>query len=567
MGKVIIIMAVVFTVIFATVTLTIKSRSNVIPDLLNERMASDNASNLGAYALKYAISRLKKIDNSPKGSDPGDIIDQSTVIAYEGTFEVFSNGFIDNIVWDFVKSDDYSYPDGDTTKEPQQNGNNWGKNRYRWRGGSHALNTTISPFNFSVASVTSMYLPTARSGFGTHGHNGNGNGNNGNGNGNNGNGNGNNGNGNGNTGIGNQGNGKPVGNAGGNSGGNGNGNSGGNGYQHCWAWKYAWGQDGNAPSGSTGAQGDDYRIVQIIADVSWITEGKLYTHQAEAVVELVDGNIQGVIGYWPLDEGSGSTVTDQSDVGNEDGTLKHMRSSAWVDGYDGTALNFDGLNDYVDLGKGVDDDISTAFTVASWVKPDRAFLFDWGLIACSSHQNGRKADWYLRNFVNDVSLPKWSWDRGFFWDPIARYTKYAFGIRTGNNSYSETIVKMDALANPSLDIYDWHYVAGTYNGDYSNSQAEITVQVVGKELKSSKLVSKMNSHGNDNIVAIGGIGPNRRRWFSCLINSLRCFDGTLDEVRLLNRSMPDDELASMAMTTASSSEGGDSSFKIVYWDD
>lgn len=60
MGKVIIIMAVVFTVIFATVTLTIKSRSNVIPDLLTERMASDNASNLGAYALKYAISRLKK---------------------------------------------------------------------------------------------------------------------------------------------------------------------------------------------------------------------------------------------------------------------------------------------------------------------------------------------------------------------------------------------------------------------------------------------------------------------------------------------------------------------------
>lgn len=586
-------MAVVFTVIFATVTFTLKSRTQVIPELLAEGMASDNAANLGAYALKYAIVRLQKADGSPKGTDTGEKIAENTVMEYGTSFEVISEGYINTISWDFVEATDYTYPNGNSSQEPQQNGNGWGQNRYRWRGGSHASITTTSSWDYALAS-TSLYLPFAKSGKGNGNGNSNSGGNNGNGNGNtgpgnqgnenpvgnaggNGNGNnnsgGNNGNGNGNNGTGNQGNENPVGNAGGN--GNGNSNNANptpgipRGNHHAWAWAYGWGHNGHAPSGVSGESGDPYRIAHIVADVSWYTDGKLYTHQAEAVVEMRDGGIEGEIAYWPFDEGSGSLVTDNSDIGNADGSLQNMNNSDWIEGVNGTALDFDGYNDYVQFGKDVDDNINESFTVGAWVKPDDSFLFEWGLIASSSHKNGKKADWYLRNFVHDVKVPRFTFDEGLFWEPVVQYTKYAFGVRTGNGNgtYQEVVVKMDALENPNLDIYDWHYVAGSYDGSYSTTQAEAIAQVVGKELKETRIISKMSSRGNDNIVSIGGITSNSNSWLSQLLNSLRCFDGTIDEVRLLNRAATDAELVQMSETTAGGSGGSGSSLDIVFWKD
>ena len=49
------------------------------------------------------------------------------------------------------------------------------------------------------------------------------------------------------------------------------------------------------------------------------------------------------VGYWKFDEGSGSVTHDSSGNGN-DGTVN---GAQWVEGIEGKALSFDGLDDYV----------------------------------------------------------------------------------------------------------------------------------------------------------------------------------------------------------------------------
>ena len=56
----------------------------------------------------------------------------------------------------------------------------------------------------------------------------------------------------------------------------------------------------------------------------------------------------GLVSYWSLDEGSGSTATNAVSGGGN-GTLYNMEAGDWIAGYDGTgyALDFDGSNEYV----------------------------------------------------------------------------------------------------------------------------------------------------------------------------------------------------------------------------
>ncbi|MCX6785826.1 MAG: DUF2341 domain-containing protein [Candidatus Komeilibacteria bacterium] len=61
----------------------------------------------------------------------------------------------------------------------------------------------------------------------------------------------------------------------------------------------------------------------------------------------------GPVGYWSFDEGFGATVYDRSGMGNH-GALTNMSttgtSTAWTTGKVNKALQFDGVNDYVNVG-------------------------------------------------------------------------------------------------------------------------------------------------------------------------------------------------------------------------
>jgi len=73
--------------------------------------------------------------------------------------------------------------------------------------------------------------------------------------------------------------------------------------------------------------------------------------------------LSGLVGYWKLDEGSGTTAYDSS-VNNNTGTLN---GPSWVDGKYGKALGFDGIDDYVSIPT-LYSSSPDSLTVMAWIK-------------------------------------------------------------------------------------------------------------------------------------------------------------------------------------------------------
>ncbi|MHC4432573.1 MAG: LamG-like jellyroll fold domain-containing protein [Planctomycetota bacterium] len=75
-----------------------------------------------------------------------------------------------------------------------------------------------------------------------------------------------------------------------------------------------------------------------------------------------------LVGWWMLDDGSGTTAVDSSAHGNH-GTLNG--DPQWVAGYDGEALEFDGVGDYVEVPHDASLTVDTEVTVMAWINAQR----------------------------------------------------------------------------------------------------------------------------------------------------------------------------------------------------
>ena len=74
---------------------------------------------------------------------------------------------------------------------------------------------------------------------------------------------------------------------------------------------------------------------------------------------------KGLVAHWTSDEGQGTTANDASGRGRH----ATLHGPAWAQGRVGRALQFDGRDDYVDVGR---FDVSgSAITLAVWIKADR----------------------------------------------------------------------------------------------------------------------------------------------------------------------------------------------------
>ena len=80
-----------------------------------------------------------------------------------------------------------------------------------------------------------------------------------------------------------------------------------------------------------------------------VTAAVVVSGGAIALIANAAAPTAGLVGYWLFNEGSGTTVQDSSGNSNT-GTL--VNGPIWVTGRYGPGLNFDGVNDYVDVGSG-----------------------------------------------------------------------------------------------------------------------------------------------------------------------------------------------------------------------
>ena len=176
---------------------------------------------------------------------------------------------------------------------------------------------------------------------------------------------------------------------------------------------------------------------QIVSLVDGRRDGLVYDVAVNSLGS-VEGNFwQGLVGYWPLDEGTGTTAYDASGNGNN-GTLTN--GPLWQSGSScevGNCLSFNGTSNYISLPSGIY--FSGPFTVTGWVYV-RSYntwsrLLDFG--------NGASSDNVLfaisQSSSGDAYLESWNGGtRGFSLSsgspiPLNQWVFLA-GVADGNNA-------------------------------------------------------------------------------------------------------------------------------------
>ena len=101
-----------------------------------------------------------------------------------------------------------------------------------------------------------------------------------------------------------------------------------------------------------------------------------------------------LIGWWKLDESSGTSAADSTDTGNN-GTASNMVDGDWVSGKNGNCLDFDGTNDRVNMA--ADSSYPTEnFSMSCWFNLSATGAYR--SILCSTHYAaaGHDGNWIFR---------------------------------------------------------------------------------------------------------------------------------------------------------------------------
>jgi len=206
----------------------------------------------------------------------------------------------------------------------------------------------------------------------------------------------------------------------------------------------------------------------------------------------------GLVGYWNMDEGTGTTAYDSSDNSN-DGTLtngpKWTTDSPPLQGGagGGSSLQFDGVDDYVGCGNDKSLNITDAITIEAWVKSN----------SISSYQH----------IVDKGGGNESAYQISLFSSKMYGWIKTQDGVR---HSYKGSAV---------LESEKWYHLVATYDGStlkyYVNSNKDFDS---GSDFSGKIYVNNMNL-----LIGVeGGYGV--------------LFNGSIDEVRIYNRALSAEEV-------------------------
>ncbi len=221
-----------------------------------------------------------------------------------------------------------------------------------------------------------------------------------------------------------------------------------------------------------------------------------------------------LVAFYTFDEPFGEKFIDRSGNGNT-GTFHGevfndgvVHGATWVNGKFGKALQFDGVNDYVEISEGNSLNITAQITVEAWV--------------------------YSNNGWNTIVAKDC---------PYNTYKGYALGLtssgrpifRVGNGSTYYTVIAVNDIRN------GWHHVVGTYDGSY------LRIYVDGTEKASP--VSFSGSIASTSVNVKIGIRP-----------CAGYFNGTIDEIRIYNRALTEEEIKSIYKNNTFIRDG-----LVAYW--
>ncbi len=210
--------------------------------------------------------------------------------------------------------------------------------------------------------------------------------------------------------------------------------------------------------------------------------------------------LEGVIESLPFDEGSGSVARDTSGNGL-DGTVS---GSAWVYGRSSSALQFDGVDDYVQVSNtGSVFNLVSSWTLEAWVRPS-------------------SPGWDVRNDPIIWKIANNGWNEDTF------YLAWGPG-NTFNCGLERAWDDLDFIATSSPHSPgQWYHVVGMYNGSY------LRIYVDGT-LEGSVYISSIAAYTGPAPLRIGNILHSDH-------GNRGVFDGIVDEIRIYDRGLTSGEV-------------------------
>ena len=198
-----------------------------------------------------------------------------------------------------------------------------------------------------------------------------------------------------------------------------------------------------------------------------------------------------LVGMWLFDENKGDVAEDSSGEENT-GTL--MNKPEWVEGKFGTALEFDGVDDYVSVGD--TDELSGAvgkeLTVVAWFKPSDVAERYKGIV--SKYLSAGEKDWGL--LVNSGQLE--------------------FGYEAGGNNWESST----PLKGGTLNTDTWHHGAFVLNGK------DVKLYLDGAEVGAVELPT--DTPDTTANVEIGAVSY-KPSYYSGIIDEVAIFNAALSE--------------------------------------
>ena len=225
-------------------------------------------------------------------------------------------------------------------------------------------------------------------------------------------------------------------------------------------------------------------------------------------VSSEDPTAENLVGYWTLDDGSGTTALDSSGNAN---TLTMTGSPSWVTGNIGSsALDFSGSGQYLsvaDPSSGVLDFVDGSdFTITGWFNRDTAAA-DHTIVAKKNDQTTSAG--YVVWIDNNGSTDYLSAE-----------------ISDGTDTYS-------AVGTTNLSTTGWHHFAIVW--DDSNG---LYIYLDGKlDGSTTSSTTSINSLANALAFRIGAES-----------DAGVPFDGKIDDIKVYNRALSVDEVSKLAHT-------------------
>jgi len=223
---------------------------------------------------------------------------------------------------------------------------------------------------------------------------------------------------------------------------------------------------------------------------------------------------EGLVAYWPFDDGSGTTAVDI--VGGHHGTL--VNGPMWTPPGDfkmGTgALKFDGTNDVVSIQPF--DVIGGGITLAAWMKPDSFGINDGRVISKANEWLADDHWWMLSTIASGGDM------------------RLRFRLKTNDGQTVPTLI----ATSGNLVIGEWHHWAATWDGTtmrlYSNTVEAGSMPKGGTAVATDPTVS----------VAIGSQPPDAHLPGN-EARIIKYFDGVIDDVAVWNRALTPEELVTL----------------------